>query len=380
MKFADERLAALLCALMLAATAAPGMAQHEPDGVETAEYALGQDRFASGDTVSVSSPVRGDLIAAGGSVRVEAAVEGDAVIAGGNVRLGAAVGQGAYAAGGRVLVAGAVARNARLAGGTVEIGPEAKVGGNVSIGAGEVRVVGAIAGYLQAGGGSVYIDGPVGGNVEVGSGSLELGPNARIGGRLRYASREELRRDPAAQVDGGIERFAPATDWSMPADVHESIGRGAGWVWSAGLLVFAAILAAALPGVYERVGETVRTRWPLSLLIGFIVLVCIPVAALIVIITVIGAPLALAAIAVYPVLLVVGYVSAGVAVGRIGLQGLQPARTHRAGWRAAAAVLGMLAITLLGRLPWVGGLVVLLALLLGVGALVLQVRRAQAAV
>ncbi len=374
-----ERLVPLACALLLAA-ATPAMAQHEPGGGDSAGFALGQDRFASGDSVSVSSPVGGDLIAAGGSIRVEAAVEGDAVVAGGNVRLGAAVGQGAYVAGGRVLVAGAVARNARLAGGTVEIGREAKIGGNVSIGAGEVRVVGAIAGYLQAGGGSVYIDGPVGGNVEVGSGSIELGPNARIGGRLRYASREELRRDPAARVDGGIERIGPLTDWSLPADVHEGIGRGAGLVWSVGLLVFAAILSAALPGVFERVGATVGRRWPLALLIGFIALVCIPVAALIVMITVIGAPLALTAIAAYLVLLVVGYVSTGVAVGTIGLQGLRPADADRAGWRIAAAVLGMLAITLLGRLPWVGGLVVFAALLLGVGALLLQLRRAQAGV
>ncbi len=378
MKTALKRFVMLGWALLIAVPAAAPMAQQPSDQHETAEFALGPDRFVSGDTVAVSKAVAGDLIAAGGSVRVEGAIDGDAVVAGGNVRLEAPVGQGVYAAGGRVLVAGAVARNVRMAGGTVEIGPEAKIGGNVSIGGGEVRINGAIGGYLQAGGGSVYIDGPVGGNVEVGSASLELGPNARIAGRLRYASREELRRDPAAQVDGGIERFMPTTDWSVPADVHEGVGRGAGWVWSIGLLVFAAILATALPGVSARVGETVRTRWPLALLIGFIALVCIPVAALLVMITVIGLPLALAAIAVYLALLVVGYASAGVAVGAIALQRVQPDRKDRAGWRIAAAVLGMLAVTLLGRLPWVGGLVVFAALLLGVGALLFQLRRTRA--
>jgi|GEM_PF-1978396 len=38
-------------------------------------------------------------------------------------------------------------------------------------------------------------------------------------------------------------------------------------------------------------------------------------------------------------------------------------------------MLGMLAISLLGRLPYVGGLVLLIALLTGLGALLLQVRR-----
>jgi cytoskeletal protein CcmA (bactofilin family) len=298
-----------------AVLAAPLAVLPASDRNETAEHVLGSDQFIAGGTVWVAKPVAGDLMAAGGNVDIEAAIKGDAILTGGNVRLNAAVEQGVYAAGGRVLVNATVQRNARLAGGTVEIGPQARIAGNVSIGGGEVRVIGAIGGYLQAGGGSVYLDGPVDGNVEVGSGTLELGPNARINGRLRYASHDELRRNPTAQINGGIERFKPRADWPMPSDVQERLGRGVGWVWSAGLLMFAAILATALPGAYARVGETVRRRWPLSLLIGFIALVCIPVAAMLIMFTVIGVPLALATVAAYLALLVVGYVSAGIVAG-----------------------------------------------------------------
>lgn len=369
----------LILAFLLTVIAAPVSAQNPTPAREPVERDLGLDHFIAGGTVSVSKSVAGDLAAAGGNVDVAAEVGGDALVAGGNVRLGASIKQGLYAAGGRVSVNGPVQRNARIAGGTVEIGPQARIAGNVTVGGGEVRIMGAIDGYLQASGGHVVIDGPIGGDVEVASGSIELGPNARINGRLRYASRDELRRDPAAEVKGGIERFSPRAAWPVPSDVQENAGRGAGWVWTVGLMVIAAILVAVLPGVYTGVGSVVRGRWALSLLVGFIALVCIPVAALIAMFTVIGVPLALVMIALYLALLLVGYVSAGVSAGEAVLQRWQAARASQTSWRIAAALLGMLAVSLLGRLPWIGGLVVFAAMLLGIGALLMQLVPSRAA-
>ncbi len=364
--------ALLTSALLMTAVALPISAEQPPAKREPVARDLGPDHFVAGGTVSIDKPVVGDLVAAGGNVDVSAEVGGDAMVAGGNVRLGAAIKQGVYAAGGRVSINGPVQRNVRVAGGTVEIGPKAKISGNVTIGGGEVRITGAIDGYLQVGGGQVVIDGPVGGNVEVGSGAIELGPNARINGKLRYASHDEMKRDPAALVQGGIERFSPPDDWLVRSGVHERAGRGAGWIWSIGLMVIAAILVAALPDVYTAVRASVRERWALSLLIGFIALVCIPVAALISMFTVIGVPLALATLALYLALLLIGYVTTGISVGTLVLSRLQSARASRTGWRVAAAVLGMLAISLLGRVPWVGTLVVFAAMLLGMGALLMQ--------
>lgn len=74
-------------------------------------------------------------------------------------------------------------------------------------GRGRVTLLGAETGYVHAAGGSVYINGPVGDDVLSHAGSVQLGPGARIAGRLRYASREELKRDLAAQVAGGVERI-----------------------------------------------------------------------------------------------------------------------------------------------------------------------------
>ena len=343
-----------------------------------AERNFGADRFSAGCPVSVVLPVAGDLLAAGCKVEVLAEIDGDVVVMGGDVRLAAPVKQGVYAAGGRVSIDAPVQRNVRIAGGRVDLGPSANIAGNVTVAGGKVEIDGAIGGYLQVGAGSVRINGPVAGDVELGAGKAELGPNARIEGKLRYASGEEIRRDSAAQVRGGVERFERGERWPAAHRWRGGTRRGLGWVWSVGLLAIAAILVTALPQFYRRVEETAQAHWALSLLIGFIVLVCVPVAALIAIISVIGIPLALLTIALYLMLLLVGYVSAGIALGDIALQRWRAERAARHGWRIAAAVLAMLVLSLLGRVPFVGWLITLAAMLMGIGALLMQARPAPA--
>jgi cytoskeletal protein CcmA (bactofilin family) len=364
---------------VLAALLALGVAAQDRDAKKVVERDLGNDHYAAGCPVRVDKAVKGDVFLAGCSIDIDAAVDGDALVAGGNVRIGAPIGQTLYAAGGQLTVNANVGRNARIAGGQVELGPRSQVGGNVTVGGGEVRINGTVKGYVRAAGGKVLINGPVEGDVVATSGEVELGPNARISGQLRYASRDEITRDAAAQVQGGIERMQIEGGWPVPDRAERSVGRRGGWVWSIGLMAIAALLVAALPDFCARVAETLRSRTAMSLLLGFIALVCIPAAALILLFTIIGVPLALMTVALYLALLLAGYVSTGIGVGEWVLTRFKPDRAGAKWWRIGAAVLGMLAISLLGRLPYVGGLVVLIALLLGLGALLLQVRHATAA-
>jgi cytoskeletal protein CcmA (bactofilin family) len=339
---------------------------------KSVERDFDKDHFATGGAVKINQPVTGDLMAAGGNIEVNAPVSGDAMLAGGTLRMNASIAQSLYAAGGQLSINGVIGRNARVAGGQIEFGPTSVVAGNVSIGGGQVTTRGQIKGYLLAAGGKVLIDGVVAGDVEAHSGQLELGPNARIAGKLRYASRAELKRDPAAQVQGAVERVDLAGGWPVPEDVEHGMGRAGGWIWAIGLLIVAGVLVAALPAFYARVTETVRTRFAMSVLLGFVMLVCIPIAAILFFITIIGVPLGLLLIAMYLTLLVIGYVASGIALGEWALMRLKFDRRNSRYWRMGAAALGVLMVGLLARVPWLGGWIVLLALLAGLGALAQQ--------
>jgi cytoskeletal protein CcmA (bactofilin family) len=364
----------VVCVFWAAAVVATGAASAREDRV-------GGDVFIGGGSVTVHERAGGDLFAACGVVDVDAAVGGDAVVAGGKVRIGGDVGQSVYAAGGQANINGKVGRNLRVAGGQVELGPKAEVSGNVSVAGGQVRLYGAVRGHVQAAGGRLLIDAPVTGDVLATSGHVELGPRARIGGKLRYRSGEALHQDPAAQVSGGIEQLTPA--WgrdaaSQPArePAVERHGIGAiGWIWTAGLVVLAALWLALAPDTSARLGRAVRERTGFSLLLGFVWLVCVPVLALVLLLTIIGIPLALFVAALYLAVLPLAYVAAAVGLGDWALTRWQAARAATWGWRLGAAALALALLNVLGGVPWLGALLGFAVLLAGLGAMLLQWRR-----
>ena len=341
--------------------------------------------FEAGESVVIDHPTSADVTGFGGRVTIAAPVDGDAVLAGGWVSVGNSVGRSLYAAGGRLTLGGTVGRSARLAGGRVRIDKGARIGDNLALAGGEITLTGTVGGNVKAAGGRIIIDGTVGGDVDATTGHLEVGPNARIGGRLRYAG-EDAVIDPAAQVTGGVDRLRGGFTWHRDS-IDDDSGvvevapphRRHGWIWTAGLVVIAALLAAASPNFYGRVTGTVRSRFGGSLLAGLVALVAIPIVIVILAVTIIGIPLALLVAVAYLVLLCAGYVLAAAATGDWALSRLRPIHATSPGWRVIAAMIGMLAIALLGRVPVLGHLVAIIALLIGIGALVLQVERKSAA-
>ena len=379
-------LCSALCAFSLVLAAADTASSDDTGktGTRTKTMAmqrLGDDLFIAGGTVTVNEPVAADLIVSGGNIDVDAAVAGDAVALGGKVRLGVGVGHSVYAAAGQLTINGRVGRNVRVAGGQIELGPQSEVVGNVSAVGGQVRLHGKVNGHVQTAGSRVLIDGPVAGDVIATSGQVELGPNARIAGKLRYRSNQALRQDELAQVLGGIEQMtSPAKrgDEGRMADRERSrhgIAALLGGVWTLGLIVLAAILLAALPDLFAAIGQTMRERLGMSLLLGFAFLVCVPVAAVIVLATLIGIPLGLLALALYALLVPLAYVSASIGLADWALWRWLPGRSARLVPRIAASAAMLLILSLLGWIPVLGGLIGFLVLLAGLGALMLQTPR-----
>jgi cytoskeletal protein CcmA (bactofilin family) len=343
------------------------------DAKPATERHVGSDTFVFGGSVRIDKPVPGDLIAAGGNVDVDAPVAGDAMLAGGNLRITAKVEHSVMAGGGRLILDAPIGRNLRVGGGQVDVGPMAAIGGNVIVGGGQVSLRGPVKGSVTVGGGRVLIDGPVDGDVVSNAGKLTLGPNARLAGKLSYRSNDELERDPAAQVAGAIEHLAmPGRGATRDRDWGERAQRaGPSWPWTLGLMAIAAILVVALPVTTQRVAEGLRTRFGWSLLWGFIALACLPVAALILLISIVGIPLALLVVLLYFALLLVGYVGSAIGLGQWALARFKPEAAQRSGWRIGAAMAAVLLLALLGSVPFVGGLVGLLAVLAGIGAIAL---------
>ncbi|HYC36112.1 MAG TPA: hypothetical protein VEC19_06800 [Usitatibacter sp.] len=347
---------------LLAFTAS--LAQAQP--VAPGEPVPGGDRLVGGGSVRHDTPVDGDLVGVGGDFELVAPVTGKAMIAAGNVLVRERVGGDLFAGGGNVLVTAMVGGHARIAGGNVELSPASGVGGDLSVAGGDVAIRGPVTGSVHVGAGNVTLDTAVGGNVHAATGELILGPNARISGRLTHRG-AHVRQDPAAVVAGGVQR-ARSERHREHVSTRKDVG---GWMWTAGLVAMAALLAGLFPAATRRVGGEMRAHPGMALVFGFVALVCVPAAALILMITIIGLPVALVVLLLYFVLLLVGYASAGVMIGDFALARLRAPDADRLAWRIGAAVAAMLLLAAVAKVPFLGGLVVFAALLAGIGAIVL---------
>lgn len=332
---------------------------------------LAEDLFAAGGTVDVQADVEGDAIAAGGTVTLAGAVSGDAIVAGGSVTVPAAVGDNLLVAGGWVRISGPVAGKVLAAGGRVELGAAARVAERLAVAGGSVQIGGVAEEQVSVVAGSVLVLGIIQGDLEVAAGELEIAETARIAGRVIYRGPEAPEVAPGAEVVGGVRFLA-----TPGRDVRE-----VGWIAGIlgplvfiglGLFVLGAVFFWAFPGFTEAAGRSLRARPLASLGLGFAVVVAGPFAIVLLMVTVLGIPLALALLGLYLLALLLGLVVAGFglsgwAVRRWGPLALY-GRWRRLAWFLGATVL----FALIALVPVVGALVLFVLLVLGVGAAVWQ--------
>jgi hypothetical protein len=100
--------------------------------------------------------------------------------------------------------------------------------------------------------------------------------------------------------------------------------------------------------------------------------VCVPFVGVVLLITIIGIPLALLLVPLYFLVLFLGWATAALFIAQRGLEVLRPAGVVTPAWQLLALFLGLLALWLLRQLPYAGGLIGFLALIAGIGALVWQ--------
>jgi len=356
-----QALVTLVCLAVVSHAAAAAEREH-------AARNFGNDLFVAGSEVRATDGAAGDAILAGARVSSSGAVQGDEVAAGGEVNIDADVSGGLYAAGGRVRLDGKVARNARVAGGHVELGPDAEVQGALSVGGGEVTVEGHVGKYLQVGAGRTRIDGRVDGNVDVAGGELNVGPHAVIDGALNYYGPQPAVIATGAQIRGGTH-YTERSRWQRFGH-HRGFGTGS-WIWLAGWIVAGTILLALWPGFSRAVSEVARHQLWLALLLGFAVLICVPVALLFLMLTIIGIPLALLLLFVYLLLLPLGYLASAAAIGEWLLARLRSGAQLVARDRILMLIGVLIVLFLLTRVQFLGGALRFLLIIAGIGSLVI---------
>lgn len=325
-----------------------------------------EDVYMAGATVQVLADVEGDVVVAGGSVTIVNSVSDDVLAAGGTVSVTANIDDDIRSAGGSVVVTGSVGDDAVIAGGSVTLGPGSTVGGRAWLAGGTVTVAGTVGRELKAAGGEIVVSGTIGGDVELYAESIEIQPSAVIKGNLTYSAPKEAVVHDGAKIEGVVT-------W-QELDLHHDFG-GPGWGFAGTLAFFLSLAVSAIvlflvfPGFSTSVVQRLQDAPFKSLGLGLVVLFATPFVALMLLVSVLGVPLGLIVLALYFVALIAGLLVGMIWIGDFGFRRLGKTPDESKWIRAWSIVAAAAILLIIGFIPFIGGLVLFLVLLLGIGAL-----------
>jgi cytoskeletal protein CcmA (bactofilin family) len=368
-----------LVALVLALTPSPAAAADIRSGDVTiaATETIEDDLYAFGTNIAINGTIHGDLIAAGNNITVDGNVTGDVIAAGQSVVIRGQVGGSVRAAGSSVVLDGKVTNDLLAAGNELTILSNGRVGRDAIVGAANTTISGQIGRDLQAGSTNVKLDGGVGGNVVATVDRLQLTDRATIGGNLKYTSKTEAQIANTSSVKGSTERQTPSDDRAPlvtgPAALVVDWLKGL-----IGLLILGILVVFFFPGFSRRAGEAlVRSPW-LTLAIGALVLIGLPILAIV--FFAVGALIGGWWIGFVVIALLVVALALSIPVAAVGVGGALLRMTRRPVPVWLALFIGLIVLLLVALIPILGGLVIFCALLFGMGATTIAVvgnRRAE---
>ena len=346
------------------------------------------DVYIAGGKVVLDSDVQGDLIAAGGEVTITGEVNEDLVVVGGKVSVAGNIEDDLRIGGGEINILGSVGDDALLGGGKVVIAEGAIVNGNLVIGGGEITIDGQVNGNLKVQGGKVVINGAIIGdsqvfanevvlngvlglNAQIGAMDINLGSKAVIAGDLEYwqASGEA----DMSSVVQGIATFSEDLQqedfqWFEGESAKESLIYS---LLTAAFLIF--ILRFVFPNFFNRSSKTLDKSMGTSLMWGLAYFVLMPVLILVLFISIIGIPVALLFLFIYLFSFYLAKLFAAVIFANMANNHYKLKMNN---WMLfGASIVAYLVLYFLPKVPVIGWIAVMVAVLMAFGAL-LQEKKA----
>ncbi len=364
-------LASSLFPLLAVAAPAPASAFLSAQSLVSASSTPG-NAYTAGANVTVTAPTGGDLSIIGGTITLPAPVSRDALLLGGSISTRAPFFGDLRALGGSVRVDEAVGGDLVAIGFSVHDATPAK--GSTFITAVDAAMTDGAEGPVIIYGNNVALAGHFTGDVNiVSSGSVTLAPGTIIDGRLTYTAPEKA-HIPASAVLGGGSTYTNASYLPAGGASHALAVASLG-IFLLARILGALILAGLLAGLFPELAEAVAARaWSssgrtvlLTMLLGFAAIVATPILLILLALTFVGLGIALLLGIGYALLVVLAGVYAGILVGSLIARRFE--QRERARWRDGA--LGMLVLSLIALLPYLGMLVFVLLMTFSAGTLLL---------
>lgn len=338
------------------------------------------DYFAAGNTVNVSGTINGDAYVAGGNVTFDGIVNGDLIAGGGNVTILGKVNGNVRAAGGNIIFSSDVEKNATILGGSVALSDSGKIAGSLVSAGGTVSVNSPVGKGANIAGGQVNLSNSIGGEVNAYASSLTLNPTAKIAGDLNYWSENQSQINSEASVSGEVKYHYVESKKYNEQKAKEVTDKGQLLgVITAGTFTFylysfvvsfiiGLLLINLLPIFTASTVKILENRPGAALGIGFLATILFPATFIVLLITLIGIPLAFVLLIAMIVLWFISETFVALFIGTKVLNYFRKEESSK-GW---SLFTGLIILGVLSLIPVISFFAGTLTYLFGLGALLIQ--------
>ena len=362
----------VVMSIVTVALAATASVRAQPQAA-TVEPARADNYYAAGNHIEIATAMPADVIVAGRQVDISQSVAGDILAAGWRVTLSGRADDDVRIAGGEVIVDAPVAGDLTAGGGDVTIGPLTRVGGRSWLTGRNVRVAGHFDRDLQIAGATVEISGEIRQPLRVVAEHLEILSSARILGPVFYQGSSEMHVADGAMINGPITYDRIPQQEAARARAFPTVSS---LLFATHLLLAGLLVVIFLPRVETSVVATLRAQPGASLVAGLALLVSTPIAAVLLVVSVLGTPIGLAIGALYLVALFGAVLATAFFVGDAEVRLFRAGPVATKGQHAVLLFAGVLTLAFLRAV--LGGVIVFASVIFGLGTLMLTAYRTYA--
>jgi cytoskeletal protein CcmA (bactofilin family) len=323
------------------------------------------DLIVSADHAQIDGNVDGDLIVFSRDVEVNGHVTGDILGFSAEVRMNGTVDGNLRVCTHSLVLNGTVAKNLTVLGNSVEADERSKVGGSVMFLAHDAELNGTIADSVLAMAGQTEINGSIGRSLKLRGQDVTIGSSAQIAGRTQFEGRNQPLVMAGAKLGSPLEytKQTPAPVYTTWRYYWHQILR-----WGAAFLL-GLVLSLLTPAVFMDAARAAN-KVGLSMGIGLLFLVGIPVAAIIACVTIVGLGLGIVTLLIYLVAVYMSQIFVGQWLGEKMLGsgiGIGPV--------LARLALGLAVLRVIRVIPFVGPLSMWVVIVWGLGAYILALHK-----
>jgi len=362
----------------IAALSAPTALSQSDDSDGSREYVTLEGthddiQFVAGRTVRITAAVSDDVFAAGRDVTFDAATVRNAIVAGYDVEQRGGTVADMIAAAANITVAGRVEDDVVALGRYIRISAEGSLGGDARLAAETIDMEGAIAGSMRAAARRITIAGTIDGKADLLAERIVVGPNAVISGDLIYRSNHPPEIAESATIGGEVRQVEiDMPDLTEIGLVILGIGILIALAWAVATLVLIVVIQLVFPAFMADATDRLQDHPWSNLGRGVVLLLVGGALAALFYASILGIPLGGAMTVAIAFGSLLGLVTVSYCIG-LYIRGRFKTSTYvSGGGRVGWAVLGAVILGLIGLVPFIGGLIVGLAVAAGVGAAVAE--------